>query len=248
MIPGSTLLLAAALSPALPTGGVPNLAGSWAQLQVTTSVVDVPMAGPSEAELRTLALLEVSQVDDQLRIRETVCGLESDGPSRMIDTEYPPAFSAALSGRERQARLRYQDGRWRYEEPRTYRCTGASLRDPAHDTLPIEPLDPRVGDPDADGKPGVTVRVRGWVEGEVYLVQKGWSELSGVVRNPRQIEGQVAWASEQRVLDATSRMLTKTPAVQPHPSQTRSYFRMARVPRKATCADLLPRAHRLFGI
>ncbi|MGF1507993.1 MAG: hypothetical protein ACFB9M_00670 [Myxococcota bacterium] len=226
---------------------MPDLAGVWAQLQVTTSVVDVPFKGRAETELRSLALLEVQQDHRELSIRETICSLQSQGPTPIIQTAYPPRFRDALSGHERSAVLTYDGGAWRYTEPKSYRTNGARLRDPPGERLPEEPEDPRVLDADHDGKPGLTVLVRGWVEGEVYLVQRGWSELSGIVRSGRQIEGQVAWASEQRVLDATSRLLTRAPKARPHPQDGRSFFRMARVPRRATCAELLPRADRIFG-
>ena len=37
--------------------------------------------------------------------------------------------------------------------------------------LPGEADDPRVVDADSDGNPGVTVQVRGLIDGEVYMVQ-----------------------------------------------------------------------------
>lgn len=227
---------------------LPNLSGRWAQVQVTTSVVEVPFKGPSEAKVVSLALLDMEQEEEELQIVETVCGIESDGPTRVIRTEYPPRFAQALSGRARRARLRWQGGRLRYIEPRSYRSSGVRLEDPEQDALPDGPSDPRVLDEDGDGHPGLTVRVAGWVNGEVYLVQRGWSELEGVVRGSGQIEGQVAWNSEQRVLEASSAMLESTPASRPHPASNKHFFRMARVPSKATCAELLTKATGLFGI
>lgn len=226
----------------------PNLAGRWAQLQVTTSVVDVPMSGPSEARITSLALLDMEQDDNDLAIQEVVCAVESDGPTKIIRTEYPRGFAKALSGRQRRARLEFSNGAWRYLEPKSYRSSGVELADPEQDELPFASEDPRVVDQDGDGHPGLTVRIAGWVNGEIYMIQRGWSELSGIVRSKAQIEGSVAWSSEQRVLEATSNMLERAPLSRPHPQQEKSFFRMARVPERATCADLEKRAPRLFGI
>lgn len=241
--------MAAVLLPALAHAkALPNLRGRWAQVQVITSLVDVPFKGQSEAKVVSIALLDVEQEEEDIEIVETVCGIESDGPTKVLQTQYPDRFAQALSGWARHARLRWQDGRWRYFEARTYRSSGVRLEDPETETLPDGPADPRVLDEDGDGHPGLTVRVEGWVTGEVYLVQRGWSELEGVVRSTEQIEGRVTWNSEQRVLEASSHMLQSTPPSRPHPASNKHYFRMTRVPRKATCEELLDHASGLFGI
>jgi len=227
---------------------LPNLGGRWAQVQVTTSLVDVPFKGPSEAKVVSIALLDMEQREEDLEIVETVCGIESDGPTSALRTQYPDRFAQALSGRSRRARLRWQGGSWRYIEPRSYRSSGVHLEDLKDEALPDGPADPRVLDEDGDGHPGLTVRVEGWVNGEVYLVQRGWSELEGVVRSTEQIEGHVAWNSEQRVLEASSYMLESAPPSRPHPATSKHFFRMARVPRKATCEELMSHANGLFGI
>lgn len=226
----------------------PDLSGRWAQLQVTTSIVVLPIGGPAESRLETLVLVDVEQEGQQLVLTETVCSVHSEGPTSLVETSYPDAFVEALSGRTREARLDFESGRYTYREPKTYRTTGVELDDPAEESLPDAPDDPRVRDPDGDGHPGLTVEVRGFVNGQVFMVQKGWSELDGVVRSPRQIEGTVRWSSSQSVVAATHRFLTHPPVSKPHPSGDRHFFRMARVPREASCREVQDRAHRIFGL
>jgi hypothetical protein len=225
----------------------PNLTGRWAQLQVTTALVDLPIGGPYESKLETLVMVDVRQEGDRLVLEETVCSIESEGPSSLIETTYPAAFIDAMSGRERTAELALDAGRFVYREPKSYRTSGVELEDPASDDLPNRPDDPRVRDPDGDGRPGLTVEVTGFVTGRVFMIQKGWSELVGHIRSARQIEGRVRWDSDQSVIDATHRFLTHPPVSRPHPDGDRHYFRMARVPTSATCEEVEARAGTLFG-
>lgn len=222
---------------------VPALAGNWAQVQVTSSLVDVPLMGKSEVQTRSIALLHIEQEASALSIREQVCSLETDPTfGGLVRTEYPQSFVDALSVNSRRADLRWDNGTWRYAESRSYRFEGARLRAPGTERLPSHPADPRVADPDHDGKPGLTVRVKGLVSGEVYMVQRGWSELKGTLLSPRQIEGQVSWDAETKVLGASKRLLNKDPKSRPHPSEQKSFFKMIRWPGKATCHSLCQHA------
>lgn len=243
------LLLVSASSPSTAARATswPDLSGRWAQLQVTTAIVDLPIGGPSESRLETLVLVDIEQDDARLRLRETVCSIESEGPSSLVETKYPNAFVQALSGRVREAELDVEAGRYTYREPKSYRTSGVDLEDPARDELPSQPDDPRILDPDDDGQPGLTVEVSGFVNGRVFMVQKGWSELSGTLRSARQIEGRVRWNSDQSVVAATHKYLTFAPVSRPHPSAERHYFRMARIPAEASCDEIRERAPRIFG-
>jgi hypothetical protein len=225
----------------------PDLSGRWAQLQVTTAIVDLPIAGPADSRLETVAVVDVQQDGRDLQLSETVCSIASQGPTSLVETTYPPAFSRALSGHVRSARLAYRGGRLAFVQPRSYRTNGVQLADPAAELLPHDPNDPRIRDSDADGRPGLTVEVRGFVNGQVFIAQRGWSELDGVVRSRRQIEGSVRWDSEQAVLDATHRFLTRPPISKPHPQRDRHFFRMARIPDRATCEQVVDRVSSLFG-
>jgi len=229
-------------------GSWPDLSGRWAQLQVTTSIVELPIAGPAPSKTESLIVVDIEQTGEKLILEETVCSLQTEGPTPLVETTYPDAFTHALSGRVRVAELARRQGRYVYREPKSYRTTGVDLDNPAEDELPREPDDPRVRDPDGDGHPGLTVEVKGFVNGRVFMVQKGWSELQGVVRSARQIEGSVRWASDQSVLDATHRFLTHPPSSRPHPEPGRHYFRMARIPSGASCTEVTARAGALFGL
>lgn len=230
-----------------PTGV--DLSGTWARLQVTTALSTVPLLGEIESKTTGLVLLHVSKRGpDEFTVEERVCGLKNVTAGGLVKTTFPHGFLRALSGTRKRARLvPTADGTVRYEELYDVRVGGARLRDPRAETLPEEPGDPRIFDADGDGRPGLTLRVGGIVRGEVYIVQRDASELSGSVLSNNRISGRVWWTSEHRVLGASRAILRTNPKARPHPGNRANRFRMTRVPAHATCADVRAKTPRLFG-
>lgn len=227
---------------------LPNLSGTWARAQVTSALVDVPVLGELSSRTLAVTLLRVRQDGAELTLDEEVCRLTTQAPTRLVTTAYPPAFIQAVSGNRRRGRLELDGSQIRYLEPKQAFWRGmrpdADIRGP----LPTSGRDPRVDDVDRDGQPGLTVQVGGLIDGEIFLVQRSWSELTGVVRSQNQIEGQVEWDSEEQILGASASILTSAPDKRPDPKRGRSFFRMRRVPSSATCGEVLARRHRLFGL
>ncbi|QDG54143.1 hypothetical protein FIV42_26395 [Persicimonas caeni] len=122
---------------------------------------------------------------------------------------------------------------------------GANL-DAEADKLPRKKSDPRVIDGDKDGHPGMTVRVSGLIDGELYLLQKSWDRLWGKMLGDGRIVGRIKWRTEQVVLDSTSRLLGDPPESKPHPDPKQSYFRMKRVTAQTSCADIVKTQKELF--
>lgn len=216
---------------------MPGLSGSWAQLIVNTSLSDVPVIGRVRSETRTWLRLDIEQQGDSARVTSRVCRIEITG-SRAVRTEIPRAFVAALPVREHQLRIAASAGLpglfgWEQTE-----VLGARLRDPLRDPLPTRPDDQRVVDQDGDGHPGMTVKVRGMVDGDIYLVQRGWSALATRVVTDDEISGTVAWRTEQSILDATSRLLKGGPPTAPDPSPARNWFRSLRIDPGAGCDEI----------
>ncbi len=117
----------------------------------------------------------------------------------------------------------------------------------ATDSMP-EAGDERYVDADNDGNPGVTVRVRGLVSGEVYVAQRGTTELRATRVTSEAIDGEVDWAAEQVVLGASNRLLrNENPDTAPAPGYSGNYFRTLRVSESATCSSLQSDAEQLFG-
>ncbi len=227
---------------------LPDLSGAWARAQVTTAMVDVPLLG--ELPSRTLAVtrLKIRQDGAEVSLDEEVCRLTTRAPTQLIKTTYPAAFLRAVSGNQRRGRLERDGRQVRYIEPKQAYWRGMRPGTDVLEALPADAKDPRIDDGDGDGQPGLTVKVNGLIDGEIFLVQRSWSELRGELRSNDRIEGRIAWGSEERIVGATRSMLTSSPKKRPDPNGTQSFFRMRRIPAAATCDEILARQKVLFGL
>lgn len=225
-----------------------DLSGRWARVEVTTALSDVPMLGGITSKTTSVVLLDVRKDKAGFSVREKICRIENESLGGMVRAKFSRAFLKAVSGGRTPARLERTPQGLRYVEERPNRVRGADLADVKAEALPTRRDDPRISDPDADGQPGLTVKVEGVVDGEIYVVQRDESALAGQVRDARRIDGLVRWKAEQAVVGASRSVLETNPDNRPHPEPAKSWFRMRRVPRSATCAQVLRRAPRLFGI
>ncbi len=243
----SLVLLMAALA-VLPAVGAhaeepPSLAGTWARYVVSTATAVVPIVGTVTNASQALVLLRLTQSGVNLELKETVCAVRVASSSTLVKTVLPKAFARAVSNNDRTARL-FQDaaGHWTYHEPTHKAVWGAKLVKSDTDALPTDVHDARVFDGDGDGKPGLTIRLVGALDGEMYVVQRGTSEFTSHLQSgPKvdRIDGQLVWSNEQKVLSATSILLKSPPKASQHPDPKKSYFRSVRVPAGTTCAALL---------
>lgn len=206
----------------------PDVSGRWARAQKTTALVDVPFVGETAVRTLTITIADVTQEEDRLVLTESVCAIESEPVSPLVKMKYPAAFLRAASGGVTKALLKREGTAVRYVEPRNERIVGAK-------------------DEDGDGHPGVTVRVEGMVDGEVYVRQRGWQTAKGRLLSERRISGRVTIGVEQKILGASRSMLEDAPPSRPHPDPKRHVFRMAKVPEGADCRDVLARRTKLLG-
>lgn len=242
------LLPALAFAGSSADDGLPDLSGTWARAQVTTALVDIPVVGELASRTLAVTLLRVEQDGPSLTLNEQVCVLTTKAPTTLVRTTYPDAFVRAVSGNRRRGRLERDGARIRYFEPKQMYWRGMRPDVDVGEPLPNDAKDPRISDLDRDGAPGLTVNVDGLIDGKVFLVQRSWSELDGVVRSRNRIEGQVVWGSEETILGATKSLLRSPPDKRPDPARSRNFFRMRRVPSTATCDEVLARRRQLLGL
>lgn len=217
-----------------------DLSGRWAQLVVTTSVSKLPIAGKVITSTKSFALLDIAQdAKGQLTSTEQVCNIDIISDSDSIRTIIPPKFLKDVSGKSRPIHRAKIDGKDTIVLPKITNIFGAKLS--AKDKLPTDEDDPRVIDADKDGKPGLTVKVNGMIDGELYIVTRGTNELKGHLMPSGRVEGHVTWNSEQVVLDATSIFLEIEPTTWPDKRPTKNFFRWYKVPAATDCAELTKR-------
>lgn len=220
-----------------------DFSGRWVMVQKTVTVADVPVVGEIRSTTRAVVLYTLDHQGDKLRGAGELCELDIDSGSTMIRTVLPDAFKRSLATPKLDAVLKQEGPQLRLRQGRTWSVVGAKLEDPSREALPTSASDARVYDQDKDGKPGVTVRVEGIVSGEIYVVQRSWSELEAVMREDDLFKGYVRFNQEQVILDATKKMLKKPP--NSRPDLNRSVFQLKRVDSDATCASIRRIAARL---
>lgn len=213
-----------------------DLSGQWVMTQKTVSIADVPVVGEVRSTTRAVVLYRLKHDGDRLYGEGTLCSLSIDSGSTMVRTIIPEAFRKAVERSTLEATLKVEGGQLRLRQGRKWQVVGARLDNPARDALPTGPSDPRVYDQDQDGHPGVTVKVDGLVSGEIYVVQRSWSELEGIQRSSDRFEGYVRFDQEQVILGATKKMLRNP--LPSRPDLNRSVFTFERVGDDATCASL----------
>lgn len=223
-----------------------GLEGAWAQRTVQAAVTDLPVLGQTATRTTTTFLLQAQLEDGGLTLSTTTCALEIDNGTELVRTLVPQALVDSLPVADRHATVAELEGVWVYEQASYTEVRGATLLDPVGDALPTTAEDPRVNDQDGDDKPGVTLVVTGLVDGEVYVVQRGTSALSGHATNANTIEGLVTWTAEQVTLGTDNPSLgTERPSRPDSPEK--STFRMVRVVDGCTCEDVLSAGEALFA-
>ena len=212
-----------------------DLSGRWAMVQDQVTVAAVPVVGEVRSTTRAVILFDLAQRQERLQGQGTLCALDVDSGSAVVDTVLPPAFLKVQPRPTMDARLKRDGERWRLKQRRTLHLAGAKLEDPRADALPTDPDDPRVVDEDKDGHPGVTVWVRGLLDGDIYLTTRSWSDFEGLVQDPKRVSGSTRFGQEQVILGTTSRFLDDPPEAKPDLNQSR--FWLLRLDDAATCED-----------
>lgn len=230
-----------------PGGSTDDLSGTWAQLINISALSDIPFVGEVENETISIQKLTIEQEGLDLSITAETCSIILQSTPALAETIIPDAFIQSLEIATRPGTLTVDGDRVEVFFPTFVEVRGANLDDPINDPLPTEADDPRVFDQDEDGNPGLTVRVTGLLDGEIYVVQRGANELTGVVEGSDRFDGLVTWENEQEVLGADNPLLDSNPETVVNPDPTASFFRTTRVPADADCAALVADADALFA-
>lgn len=224
---------------------VPAIEGVWAQKLVYGAINDIPAVGQTNGTTTTIQRVELQRSGTALTMMTEPCAIEIDDGTTVINTIVPDAFLHSLGVTDRAGHLQFDAGRWQFVQDRKLQLRGVHLDQPETDALPTEASDPRVWDQDQDGNPGVTVRISGLTDGEVYLVQRDFHSLDGVVDVDR-IDGLVDWSTEQVVLGSDNPILNMQTQSATDPDASASYFLSTRVEASSDCSSILAQREQLF--
>jgi len=243
-------LLLAVLVGSSALGAIPDLNGTWVMVQVYPRIAVLPLVGESSQTSYVVQRVSIEQDDDLLTMTDSYCFTVIEDTSLLATTEIPAAFMAALRPAPREATLSDQDGEITFIQQRYTEVRGATLDDDVTDKLPIEPDDSRVLDQDEDGFPGMTVNVNilGFIEAQIYVIQRVKYALSGIVISSDRIEGVIEWSDEQVVLAATNPLLMADSTGYPDPDPSRHIFAMIRAQEAWTCEWIAEHWREVFGL
>jgi hypothetical protein len=211
-----------------------SLSGVYLFVQTTTSITKMPVLADVVATTRAVSIQRLTFDGEWLRGSGTLCDVQMRSSSRLVKTILPPAFRRALPPVVTNARLKKTGGTMTFHQPPQTLVIGAELEAKHTDPLPKTPHDSRVRDHDEDGKPGVTVLVSGIISGEIYLVQRSTSHLTGHA-TPDGFQGTIYFSNDQSILDATKGPLKRNPNATPDPN--RSEFVLRKVNPNVTCSE-----------
>jgi len=184
------------------------LTGTWARAEWLEARAVFPALGETLTHTLTIQRVLLTHEGAVAEMQGEVCAVLMDNASGLVEIVPSPAFVDAIVFQPRAAALEQDaDGTIAWREPRVWDVRGADLEEPASDPLPTSPEDVTVIDLDQDGHPGVTVRVSGILDGEIYVTQRQWTELEGRIDSPDRVAGALAWGDEQTVLGADNAIL-----------------------------------------
>jgi hypothetical protein len=220
--------------------------GRWALRYWVNSQTEVPvLGGIMSTVILSLQIVDIIETDSGLSFSIETCSVEMIAEEgAMNETVLPDAFVDSIPVSERTAVIT-DDGQGFYAEP-FYEVRGAQLDDLIEDALPTDPADPKVIDQDQDGHPGMTISVTGFVDGDIYLVQRGWNALQTTSFDGARAFGTTEWGDEQAYLGASSFILEQiTPSSWPDPETSKHGFELVYAP-QITCIQLMATAATIF--
>lgn len=217
-----------------PTGDV---TGTWITLQQTLSLVRLA-PGLSQVA-RNVYIDEIQQEGTKLTVKETLCIQDVRDPQGgdLLRVKVKAKYFDNSAAETRPGTLSKNDqGEYAYVLARHYVLRGWTLgKDEIIDQAPIPTKadDPRVIDLDEDGNPGFTLVTTGLIENDLYVVERDYSEYSGIQVCKDRIEagaGSARFDVLQSYLGALDPgILDDVSKIRPQPDSSQSRFKAVRV-------------------
>jgi hypothetical protein len=212
--------------------------GTYRLEMVMATVSRLPFFGSSKSASKSVSLVEVRRAGADLVQSHQVCAFRVLEDSAMIKMIFPDKFVAALAKHTYPIQIERDAQGWRYRADLGVERIGYRV-DAMDGKLPTKINDPAVYDWDGDGHPGATLilAVPLLPDGELYVVQRGQSVLSGRVVTPGRIDGEIEVRSfEHRVPGTKPSFLNRSPEIEPDPKGSR--FSLSPVPLGTTCESV----------
>ena len=220
-----------------------ELLGRWAHYDVVAY---------EDGVLKTLIISygfnDFTEVDGRIVDQASFCFSEqrTDQP---IETSLSDEATQAIRPPSTPIEVDEVDGTLRVRRAATPTPVGIRIDDPANESLPTDPGDPRIVDDDGDGKPGltVTIRVTDDLTGELYIARREIFAYEAFLTEANVLTGTVTDDSEQLVIGASDPIFATSDANwRQHPDLTKSPIILKRVDGDWDCDRLAAERDALF--
>ena len=193
------------VAPAVPGA---DLAGRWAHYDIV-AYEDSTM----KTMIVSYGFTDFAVEGDELIESEEFCHADQIS-NQPITTSISDEATQAIKPVSTPVEVTGEEGAWRVMRPATPTPVGIRLENPADESLPTDPTDPRIVDDDGDGKPGITVTIRfsDELQGELYLARREIFAYDLVQDGPDSMTGTVDDHSEQLVVGTSLAILEGTDA------------------------------------
>lgn len=222
--------------------------GSWAIQSKVTQSQDVPNIGVKESTVTTLSFADFKlDANNKLVMTQKDCKITSTGVPGISSVTIPDTVPQSTPTSTALVKVCDTGGSFSWQREQATVLVGCKLADPVNTPLPTSKTDPAVFDQDNDTKVGVTIKIGGFVTGDLYTVQRQrFSYTSMALPAAGKANGSTIDRSEQNTLDATNPLLNQKVAL--NPVDAKSTFRLAKLsaPVPTTCTELINQSATLF--
>jgi len=188
--------------------GADPYSGAWAL--ATDWSVCVTIGDRIETRSRKLLLVNLVRKGNRLLETRTLCQLQLT-PIFSLKTVVPEPVLQAVGELAVESRLLGEGSdELAYAGGIEAQLMGVKMINPIYDKMPAknEPSDPRLTDPESDGKPGATFVVGSGCK--LYVAQREVSTLAGRLVSPGRFEGTGVHATEQVIFGSSTAVCGQT--------------------------------------
>lgn len=189
-----------------PDAAMRAIEGHYAHYDVI-AYEDVTTRRPMKTFIISYGFTDFRIEDGTLLQIDRFCHAEQKLNQKNVTSVFSDEATQAIRPRTQEVELEFEDGAWRVFRPASPTLLGIT-GDPS---LPLttDTNDPNITDPDGDGNPGVTVKLRigSFINGEIYLIRREIFQYYLTLNSDGNLYGYAEDKSEQLVLGASLRVL-----------------------------------------
>lgn len=223
----------------------PIFEGTYAFKKWVTTLQEVPLMGSSESVTTGWGYTQITFDGTDLWLTEHGCHVEATGMDA-VSTDIPDAIPQSMVPAPVKLMVWKEGETIRWEREEAVMLVGVTLDNPLTDELPGDASDPRIFDQDEDGNPGVTVKVAGFISGDIYVVQRAINTYYGEVNDEGALMGNVTERGDQKTLGATNSMLEQSIPNEPINDPAKNQVQMVRIEPSMNCDLLMASVDSIF--